>query len=58
MPRRKADENHIRKLIRLGEGSIAVTIPIDVIRELRYREKQKVTVKRDGKRIVIEDWKK
>ncbi len=35
-----------------------VTLPIDEIRTLRWREHQKLVVRRVGKKIIIEDWKK
>jgi len=56
MSRRTLKEKHIRKLTRLG-GSLAVTIPAEDVEALVWREKQKVTVKRSGRRLVIEDWK-
>ena len=54
---RKIEEQNIRKLTKLGGHSIAVTLPIEIIRELGWKERQKVVVKRVGKKIVIEDWK-
>ncbi|MBI2050956.1 MAG: hypothetical protein HYT31_04080 [Parcubacteria group bacterium] len=56
MSRRTQKEKHIRKLTRLG-GSVVVSIPAEDITALAWREKQKVTVKRVGKKLVIEDWK-
>jgi len=58
MARRRLEKKNIRKLTKLGGKSIAVTIPIDMIRELKWRERQKVVVKKVGKRIIIEDWEK
>lgn len=57
MSRRKLEQNHIRKLTRVGGTSIALTLPIEMIRALKWREKQKVIVKQQGKKIIIEDWK-
>ena len=58
MARRKLEDRNIRKLVRTGrKGSISVTIPIDIVRELKWREKQKVVVKKRGKGVVIVDWK-
>lgn len=37
---------------------MTVTIPIEYIRELKWRERQKVTVRKSGKKLIIEDWKK
>jgi len=50
------NERNTRKLIRLGGGSIAVTLPIDMVRSLEWREKQKVVVKKIGKKLIIQDW--
>ena len=58
MARRRLGERSIHKLIKLGNGSIAVTLPIELVRLLKWRAKQKVVVKRRGKRLIIEDWKK
>ncbi len=59
MARRKLEERNIRKLTRTGRGrSILVTLPIELVRELGWREKQKVTVRKIGKKLIIEDWKK
>jgi hypothetical protein len=54
---RKIEEKNIRKLARSGKISLAVTIPRDFIVELGWREKQKLVVKKQGKNIVISDWK-
>lgn len=58
MARRKLENRNIRKLHRTGRGgSISVTLPIEFVRALKWREKQKVVVKKRGKKLVIEDWK-
>jgi len=33
-------------------------VPVDFLRELKWREKQKVVVKKRGNKLIIEDWKK
>ncbi len=59
MAQRKLKDKNIRKLTRMGGGrSMGLTLPVEILRELCWREKQKVVVKRTGKRIIIEDWKK
>ncbi len=58
MSRRKLEDKNIRKLTRTGGGSTSVTIPIDIIREIGWRSKQKVVVKKRGDGILITDWKK
>jgi len=57
MARRRLEKRNIRKLTKLGGKSIAVTIPIDMIRELKWQERQKVVVEKKGKTITIRDWK-
>ena len=58
MANKKSNETEIRKLTKVGRASIAVTLPIELMRELGWREKQKVTVKKSGSKLIIEDWKK
>ena len=58
MARRKTSEKHIRKLTRVGKISMCITIPIEYIKELKWRERQKVVVIKKGKKLIIEDWKK
>ncbi len=60
MPRRKLEEKNIRKLTRMGrEGSsLGMTIPKELIKELGWRERQKVVVKKVGNKLIISDWKK
>jgi antitoxin component of MazEF toxin-antitoxin module len=55
MTRRKSYNKNIRKLTKSG-ASYALTLPIDIVRELGWREKQKVVVKKRGKGMVIVDW--
>lgn len=57
MPTRKLEDKNIRKLTKVGERSIAVTLPIELVRELGWRERQKVVVKKVNGSIVIRDWK-
>ena len=57
MTRRKSNEEHIRKIARSGD-SYALTLPINMVRELGWKEKQKVVVTKRGKSILIKDWKK
>lgn len=55
---RKIGNQEVRKLFKTGKQSIAVTLPIEIVRELKWREKQKVVVKKSGSKVIIEDWKK
>lgn len=59
MGRRKLSENNIRKLTRSGGGkSIGLTLPIEIVRELKWKERQKVVVKKVRGGVLIKDWKK
>ena len=61
MARRKLYDRFTRKLSKVGGGvSYSVTIPIEIIRKLKWRESQKVVFELDEKKkeIKIKDWKK
>ncbi|MFH1175503.1 MAG: AbrB/MazE/SpoVT family DNA-binding domain-containing protein [bacterium] len=59
MPRRKLEDKNIRKLTKIGGGrSFSITLPIDIIRKLGWRERQNLSVNLRGDKIIIEDWKK
>ena len=58
MARKPLNERHVRKITKVGGKSYSVTLPIHIIRQLGWRERQKVTVIFDGKQIVIRDWEK
>ncbi|GAI36178.1 unnamed protein product [marine sediment metagenome] len=59
MARRKLEQRNTRKLFRTGRGAtVAVTLPIEIVRELKWREKQKVVIRKRGKGILIVDWVK
>lgn len=59
MARRPLNERNIRKLTRTGRGkSISLTLPIEHIRDLGWRDRQKVVVERKGKMLVVKDWEK
>lgn len=58
MANKKAEDRNVRKLTKSGNGSIGLTLPIEIVRELKWREKQKVVVKRVHGGVLIRDWKK
>ena len=59
MARRELEKRNIRKLGRTGRGkSVSLTLPIEIVREFGWRSKQKVVVRKYGKGILVEDWKK
>lgn len=58
MPTRKIENRNIRNLTKVAGKSLAVTIPIDLVRKLGWKERQKVTVTSKGKKLEVKDWKK
>jgi len=58
MAQRKTEEKNIRKLTKMGAGrSIGLILPIEIVKELGWKEKQKVVVSLKRKHIIIKDWK-
>jgi antitoxin component of MazEF toxin-antitoxin module len=58
MADKKSTEKNIRKLTKLGKKSIGLTLPIEMVRDLGWKEKQRVVVKKSGNKLIISDWKK
>lgn len=60
MPRRILKEKNVRKLTRMGRGgiSLGLTIPKELVTELGWKERQKVTVKKIKGGIAVRDWRK
>lgn len=56
MSRRRLEEESIRKITKIGD-SYAVTIPISLMRDLGWQEKQKVEVKKRGEGFLVKDYK-
>lgn len=57
MARRPLAKRHIRNIQR-SHGTYYVTLPTEVVHNLRWRERQKVEVREYGKdKIIIKDWK-
>ena len=58
MARRKLEDRHIRNLTKIAGGkSYAITIPIDYIKKLGWKERQKLVVHLYKDRITIREWK-
>lgn len=55
MTRRAIEDRNIRKVFKSG-SSYALTIPLEIIDDLKIRKGQKLVVKRQGTKIVISDW--
>ena len=51
-------KSEIRKVGRNSQGTYYITIPKELMKELKFKEKQKVVIKKRGKAILIEDWSK
>ncbi len=60
MADKKETDKNIRKLTRMGSKgtSVGLTLPIEIVKRLGWKERQKVVVKLKGKEITIKDWKK
>jgi antitoxin component of MazEF toxin-antitoxin module len=58
MPTQKLKNRNIRKLTTVGKASLSVTLPKDLVNELKWKDKQKVVVKRKGSSLIIRDWKR
>ena len=54
----KSGSSNIRKITKVGKISLAVTLPKDLVRKLKWKEKQKVVVKKIRGGVQIKDWKK
>jgi bifunctional DNA-binding transcriptional regulator/antitoxin component of YhaV-PrlF toxin-antitoxin module len=48
---------NIRKLTRDSTNSFCITIPIEIVEKLKWKEHQKLLVNLSGKKVVIKDWK-
>jgi len=55
--KKKKVTQEVRKVQRQSNGSTTVALPAEMLRELGWRDKQKVVVKKRGDTIVIADWK-
>jgi antitoxin component of MazEF toxin-antitoxin module len=54
---RKYTQRNVRKITRSGT-SLNVSIPVEFLKMLKWKEKQKVVVKKIRGGVVIRDWKK
>jgi len=57
MTRGLIQEENVRSILKVRR-SYYVSLPIQVVREFKWKEEQKVAVEKRGKEIVIKDWKK
>lgn len=55
MADKKYSERNIRKITKNGT-SHSVSIPVEFLKELGWKERQKVVVTAKGKTLIIKDW--
>lgn len=58
MADKKSTETNIRKLTKIGKQSMGITFPIKYVRDLGWRERQRLVVKRIKGGLVIRDFRK
>jgi len=60
MSRKKIEDRNVRKLTKTKSGSYYVTLPIEFVRKLRFKDGQKIEFDIDERRgkIIIKDWEK
>jgi bifunctional DNA-binding transcriptional regulator/antitoxin component of YhaV-PrlF toxin-antitoxin module len=51
-------DTRTHKLTISGGKSYSIVLPVEFIRHLKWRERQKLDITLDGKKLIIEDWKK
>jgi antitoxin component of MazEF toxin-antitoxin module len=54
---RKAGEQEVRNITTNSSGTYQISIPKQLISELKWRSGQKVTVTKLGDKLIVEDWK-
>ncbi|MBI3305766.1 hypothetical protein HYZ82_01375 [Candidatus Nomurabacteria bacterium] len=57
MPNKSFKERNIRKITKNGT-SHSVSIPVEFLKQLGWKERQKVVVKKIRGGVQIKDWKK
>ena len=57
MTTRKLEDKNIRKITRVGRTSLAVTLPVEMVKDLGWKEKQKVKISKVRGGMIIRDWK-
>jgi antitoxin component of MazEF toxin-antitoxin module len=58
MGMQKEKNKNIRKLTRVGKTSLSITIPVEMVKDLKWKERQKVVLSLKGKKITVEDWER
>lgn len=47
---------YIRKIVKNGAGTYYISLPKEIMKKLHYKERQKLTLRTSGQRIIIEDY--
>jgi antitoxin component of MazEF toxin-antitoxin module len=58
MNKRHIGNTRTHKIIKVGNKSYTITMPVEFIRHLKWQEGQKVDITLKDNTIVIQDWKK
>ena len=58
MGRRTIENHQVRNLMKTAGGSTyIVSLPVEIVRELKWQAKQKLVVTKHRDGILIKDWK-
>ncbi|MDO9231159.1 MAG: hypothetical protein Q7U36_01610 [bacterium] len=57
MADKKSTDKNIRKLTKIGKKSFGITLPIEEVRSLGWKERQKLSVKRIKGGFEVRDWR-
>lgn len=55
--RRKLEDRSVRKISKRG-ASYSITLPVELVRELKWKDGQKVVVTKERGKLIVKDWKK
>lgn len=58
MSDKKTGQENLRKLTRMGKGSLGLTLPMEMVKKLKLKERQIVKLSLKGRTILIRDWNK
>ena len=55
--RKKPEKSYVRHLTKIAGGtSYALVIPMDYVKIMGWRDRQKLVIRKYGKKLIIEDW--
>lgn len=50
-------DRNVRKLLKIG-SSVGLTLPVEFLSKLRWKDHHKVTIHAKGRSLIIRDWHK